>query len=165
MRRKNTFAAVMLAVSLRRTLINHFDKQRNAGVSLIIQTHVHRIQSRFFKFELLDVDDEIAREKMCVVRQRHGHGQFNRLHDGTPVCIDEMQRQFTRAFVARHKRDAQCNTALRMDGRNLRCVNRVERTEEIQFPVVVGRCVAKHHHLNVHAQIKTGFQQLGTNFF
>ena len=80
---------------------------------------------------MLDVHDEVAREKMGVIRQRDGHGQFDALHDRVAVRIDEDQREFARAFVAGHEGDAQGDRALRMHRRHLRRVYGIKRPEEV----------------------------------
>ena len=98
-----------------------------------------------------------------MVRRRHG--QFNALHDGMAVGIDEIERELARAFVAGHEGQAQRHGALRMHGGQLRRVNRVERAKEIKLAVVVCRGIAEHGHLNVHGEIKTGISWVGTHFF
>ena len=90
-------------------------------------------------------------------------GNFDGRHDGTAVGVDEIQLQLALALVAGHEGDAQRDGALRMHGGQLRRVDRVERAEQVQLAVVLGRRVAKNGHLNVHAEIKTRISRIGTN--
>jgi hypothetical protein len=53
-----------------------------------------------------------------------------------------------------------------MYGRELLRVNCVERPEQIQFAVVIGRRVAQNCHLNVHpGTSKAQIPRIGTNLF
>src|ERR1017187_8565571 len=52
-----------------------------------------------------------------------------------------------------------------MHGGELRRINRVERTEQVELAVVVRRGVAENGHLNVHGGIKTRIPPIGTKFF
>jgi hypothetical protein len=144
---------------------NQFDRKRNARLRFVVEPHVHGIQTRFREFQLLDVHDEIAGDEMHVVRQRHFNRDFDAGHDGTSVGVDEVKLELARALVAGEKRDAQRDRALRMHGGQLWREDRVERAEQVQFAVVLGRRVAEHRHLNVHGEIKTGIPENGTNFF
>ena len=71
------------------------------------------------------------------------------------VSVHKIQLELARAHVAGHERDAQSHRALRMDGGELRRVNRVKGTKEVELAVVVRRGIAEHCHLNVHAKILT----------
>jgi hypothetical protein len=51
-----------------------------------------------------------------------------------------------------------------MHGGQLRRKNRVKGAEQVQFAVVIRRRVAKHGHLNVHAEIKTGIPENGESY-
>jgi len=62
-----------LRLSRRRVGRHLADQQRHAGRRFVVQPHVHGIQPRLVELQLLDVHDEIAREKMRVVRQRDRH--------------------------------------------------------------------------------------------
>jgi len=141
--------------SSRRARFDQFHEQRDAGLRFAVEPDIHGIQSGFGKFQLLDVDDEIAREKVHVLRQPdfHGHGREVR-HDGMAVGIDEIEGELALAFVGGKKRDAQRDGALRMDGGKLRCADGVKRAEKVQLFVVVRRRVAEDGHLDVHAKIK-----------
>src|ERR1039458_2508824 len=142
-----------------------FDRQRNARLRFVIEPDIHGIQPSLGEFQLLDVHDEIARGEMHVVRQRDHHRDFDGRHDAVAVGVDEVQLELARALVASVERDAQRDGALRMHGGQLRRVNRVERAEEIELAVVLGRGIAEDRHLNVHAGIKTRISRIGTNFF
>ena len=142
-----------------------FHEQRNARLRFVVQSHVHGIQTGLGEFQLLDVHDEIAREKMHVVGQRDFDRDFDARHDGAPVGVDEVELELARALVAGEKRDAQRDGALRMDGGELRRVDRVERAEQVELAVVLGRRVAEDGHLDVHGKIKPRILRIGTNFF
>ena len=69
--------------------------------------------------------------------------------------VHEIQLELARAHVTGHERDAQRHRALRMDGGQLRRVNRVKGAEQVELAVVVRRGIAEDRHLNVHAKILT----------
>jgi len=125
------------------------------------------IQTRLGKLQLLDVDDEITREKIHVVRQRDRHRGISM--GGMmlwPSAVDEVQLELVRALVAGAERDAQRDGALRMHGGQLRCVNRVKRAEEIELAVILGRGVAQNQPLECsYRKIKPRIPRIGTNFF
>lgn len=141
------------------------DQQRNAGLNLIVEQNVHRVKPRLVEFQLLDVQNEIARGEMHFIRQGDFHRDVNALHDRLAVRIDEVDFQLALALVAGRERQAQRDGALRMDGGHLAGINRVERAQQIELAVVIGGGVAQDSNLNVHAQIKTRISAIGTNFF
>ena len=59
-----------------------------------------------------------------------------------------LRRRATRG--ARGSMQTQRNGALRMHRRQLGRMNRIERTQNIELPVVVGRCITQHCGLNIH---------------
>lgn len=132
---------------------------------MVVKPDVHGIQTRLGEPQLLDVHDEIARDEMRVLGQRHRHGNLDGRHDGTAVGVDEIQRELVLTLVAGVKGDAQRHGALGMDGGELRRVNRIERAEQVELAVVVRRGVTENGHLNVHGEIKTRIPRIGTHFF
>ena len=128
-----------------------FDEQRNAGLRLPVERHIHREKSRHLELQLLDIDDEIPGPEVHIVRQRDFHWDLNGRHDGVPVGIYEVEFQLPFALVAGEKRHAQRHGTLWMNGGQFARINGVERAEEVEFAVVIGRCVTENRGLNVHA--------------
>lgn len=137
---------------LRRRGFHQLDRQRNVALRFVVEPDVHGIQAGFVELQLLDVDDEIARDEMHVVRQRDWHRDFDGRHNRPAVGVDEVQLQLALALLAGHESDAQRDGALRMHGGHLRRVNRVEGAEQVELAAVLVCRVAQHSHLNVHAE-------------
>lgn len=65
---------------LRRRRVGYLaDQEGDAGHGFLLQAHIHGIKAGFVEFQLLEVDDEVAGEKMRVVGEDHGNGHFDAL--------------------------------------------------------------------------------------
>ena len=129
-----------------------FDEQRDAGLRPFIERNVHRVKARRFEFQLLDVHDEIARAEMGIARQRYLHRNRDRRHDGPAVGVHEIEPHVVGALVLVAERHAQSDGTLRMNGRQLLGVNRIESPEQTQLPVVVRRRITQDCYLDVHSR-------------
>ena len=78
------------------------------------------------------------------------HGNIDARHDRAAIGINKIQPELVLPFILMPERHAQSDGALGMHGWKLRCGNRVERPEEIEFQVLVRRRIAEDCHLNVH---------------
>src|SRR5262249_29003200 len=104
--------------SRRRRIILHH--QRNTRQRLVIKRDVDRIKPLVLELKLLNIDDEIPRPEMKVVRQRHFNGNRRKVrHDAAPVRIDEIHAQIVLPFIAAKKRDSQRDRTLRVYGGQL----------------------------------------------
>src|SRR6516225_2222242 len=126
-------------------------QERDAGLRLVVQRQVYRVKAGIFELQLLDVDDEVARAEMQILRQHY----FNRYrweigHDRTAIGVDKIQAEVVFAFVAAEKGHAQRNGTLRMNGRKLLGVNRIKSPKQVKLAVIIGRRVAEDSHLNIH---------------
>src|SRR5947209_18150429 len=105
-----------------------FDEERYARLGLAIEGNIDRVKAWIFKFELLDVDDEISRAEMHVVRKSDFDGNGREIgHDGMSIGIDEIQTQGMFALVTAKESDAEGDGALGMNGGELLSVNGVKR--------------------------------------
>ena len=66
-----------------------FDLQRNACLRFVVQPHVNEYKAPFGKLQSLDVDDEIARDKMRIVRKSDGDEDFDGRHDALVIGVDQ----------------------------------------------------------------------------
>jgi len=128
----------------------HFDEQRDAGVGAAIKEDVEGKHAGLVEFQLLDVDDEIAGEKVRVVGKGDGDGEVHGGHDGAAVGVDEIQGDLVVALVAGGEGKAQGHGALGMNGGQLLRVDGIEGTEEVELLIVVRGGVAQDGYLNIH---------------
>lgn len=133
-----------------------FHPKGDARLGFIVQAHVHGIKAEFLKLEPLDVDDEVAGDEMGVFGHFDGDRNIDRRHDVLAVGVDEIQFKPPAAFVAGDEGDAKGHRALRMDDGQLCGENGIERAEEVQLSMVVGRSITEDSHLDIHGEIKTG---------
>lgn len=131
-------------------LWHFFHEQRNASFLPAVHGDIDRIEPWFFKFELLNVDQEIARQKNGIVRHGHVHRNINIGHDAFSVLIHEAQLHFMVSFFRLAEGDAQRNGALRMNGWHLRSEYRVEGSQDVQLPVVIGGGITENRDLYFH---------------
>ena len=72
----------------------HFYKERDAHFVAVIDGDVDGVLARLIELELLDVDDEIADEKICVRGDRNIDGHIDAGHDKATVFIHEIHFHF-----------------------------------------------------------------------
>ena len=87
---------------------------------------------------------------MIFLRQRNVHRQLDARHHGLAVVIDEMEREFVRAFLGVGEGDTQRDGAERMHRRQFLRVDGVERAEQVELAAAVGGGVAEDGNLDVH---------------
>ena len=116
----------------------------------VIDGDVDGVLAGLIKFKLLDVDDEVADEKVRVVGNHYVERHIDAGHDELSVFIDEIHFYFVGAFLDAVEGEAKGDGALRVDGGELAGDDGVERAEQIEFAVVVRGRVAKHRNLNGH---------------
>ena len=139
-------------------------EQRNVRLRMAVQQDIDRVESWIVELQLLDVHDEVARAEMHVIGQRHFHRDGWELRYGAAIRVHEVERQGVLALVSARKGDAQRNRALRVDRGELLRVNGVERPQQVQLAIVIGRSVAQNGYLNIHpAPIKPRMARLRTN--
>src|SRR5260370_42360779 len=90
---------------------------------------------------------------MQVTGQDDLNGNIDARHDRAAIRINKIEAKLVLAFILMTESQAQSDGALGMHGWELRGANRVERTEEIQFEVLIRRRIAEDCHLNVHPRI------------
>jgi len=91
--------------------LHQVDRQGDAGQGLSIHREVNGVKAGFLEFQLLDVDDEIARHEGGVV----GEDDFHRdVHGGmmAGLLVHKIHGQLVRAFFRALKGDAQGDGAL-----------------------------------------------------
>src|SRR6266496_1240509 len=144
-----------------------FHEQGNAGLGLVIERNINRVQARFLESQLLKVKKEIACAEVNVVRQRQVHGDGREIgHDGAAVGVHKSQLEVVLPLIAVEERDAQGDRALRVHRGQLLGLNRVEGAEQIQLAVVIRRGVTEDCNLNIHWNaIKTRISRIDTKFF
>src|SRR5947208_5506310 len=119
MRFRSSLPASAVVRGSRRLRRRHvFDEQWNARLGLSVQRDVHGVKARLVEFQLLKVDDEIARAKVHILRQRNLHGNRRKVlrHDRMAVGIHEVEAEVVLAFITAEERDAQGHGALRVGG-------------------------------------------------
>jgi hypothetical protein len=102
---------------------------------------------------LLDIDDEIAGEKVAIVGEANVNGQFDAGHDGAAIFVDEIHADAVGAFLDPAEDKAEGDGALGVDGGQLMGDDGVEGAQEIEFAGVIGGGVTEHGDLNVHSEI------------
>ena len=127
-----------------------FDRKRNARFMLSVRRNFNGVKSRRFKFQLLNIQNEIARDKSRVARQNDFHRNIHAGHDRRAVFIYEIDFQRVIALLHFCVGNAERHGTLRMRGGKLLGENRVERAENIQLAVVIGRGIAQNCQLNRH---------------
>lgn len=128
------------------------DLKRDAGFVTAINREVEGVMASFLEFELLDIDDEIAREKIAIGRKPDIGGQFDAGHDGTAVFIDEIHPNAVRAFFDATEDESKGDRALRMNGWQLMCDDGVEGAEQIELAGIIRGGITEHSDLNVHSE-------------
>jgi hypothetical protein len=126
------------------------DLEGDAGFVATIDGEVEGIVPGLVELELLDIDDEIARQEIAIGGEAHIGGQFDAGHDGTTVFVDEVHAHAVLAFLDAAEDQAEGNGALGMNGWELVGDDGIEGAEEIEFTAVIGGGVAKHGDLNIH---------------
>jgi hypothetical protein len=71
-------------------------------------------------------------------------------HHGLSVFIHEIQLELVLAFLAFAEGHPNGDGALRVNRRQLRCIDGVEGAKDVQLPAVVRGRIAKYRNLNVH---------------
>src|SRR5262245_910529 len=67
-------------------------QERDAGLGLVIERDVDRVEARIFKSELLDVDDKVASAEVHIVWKNHFNRDWRKIgHDRTPVRIHKIE--------------------------------------------------------------------------
>jgi hypothetical protein len=99
---------------------------------------------------LLDVDDEVADEKIRVAGNRDIDGHIDAGHDEAAIFIDEIHFHFVGAFLDAVEGNAERDGTLRMNGGEGAGDDRVERAEKIELPVIIGGRVAQNRNLDGH---------------
>jgi len=139
---------VLPSLSRRRIM---FHQQGNAGLWLVVQHDVDRVQARVFELQLLNIDDEIACAEVHIFRQRDiDCDRWEVWHDRAAVSIDKIKAEIVLSLVAAEKGHAQRDGTLRMSGGELLGINRIERAQQVQLAVIVCRGVAQDRYLYVH---------------
>ena len=134
-------------------------QQRNARLRLVIHPNINRVKPGIIKIQLLNVHDEIARAEMQVAGQNDLHGNIDARHYRAAIGINKIETELVLPFILMPERYAQGDGALWMHRWELRCRNRVERPEQIEFEVLVRRRIAEDCHLNVHERsLSTGLK-------
>ena len=143
------------------------DEERDAGLRLAIEGDVNRVEARRFELHLLEIDNEVAGAEVHVVGER----DLNRdgrevLHDGAAIGVDEVELEVVFPFVSAGEGDAQGDGALRMHRGELLGVNSIKGSQQIELPVIIGRRIAQHGHLNIHPGcMEARNRVIRTNFF
>lgn len=125
----------------------------DAGFVTAIDGKIEGVMAGFLEFELLDIDDEIARKKVSIWREADIGGQLNAGHDRATILVDEIHSNAVRAFFDTTEDESKGDRALRMDGGQLMGDNRVESAEEIEFARIIRGGITEHGDLNVHSEL------------
>jgi hypothetical protein len=126
------------------------DLEGDAGFVAAVDGDVDGVVAGFFEFEVLDVNDEITREKIAVVGEHDVGGEFDAGHDGAAVLVDEVHADLVGALLDAAEDDTEGDGALRMDGGELVGDDGIEGAEQVKFAGVISGGIAEHGDLNVH---------------
>ena len=91
------------------------DQQGNTGLMPAIHRHVDPVLPWFFELQLLDIDDEIAHQKIELGRDADIDRHINAGHDQPAVFIDKIHFDLVMAFFDPAERNAKRDGALRVD--------------------------------------------------
>src|SRR5437762_4296157 len=113
--------------------------QRDTRLLATVDGDVNGVLARLFKFQLLDVDEEIARDKIRVGRQRHLDGHVDAPHHEATVFVHEVHFYSVMTLFDAAEDDAQGDRTLGVYGGQLVGDNRVEGPQQIELSAVIGR--------------------------
>ncbi len=133
------------------------DQERDAGLLAAIESDVDGIESGFFELQLLDVHDEVARDKVSIGRNGDLDGEIDAGHDEFTVLIDKVQPEFVGAFLDIVEGHAEGDRALGVHGGllrrgGLRGIDGVEGSEQIQLAAGFRGGITQHGNLNIHGR-------------
>src|SRR5689334_11051765 len=131
-------------------------EQGNAPDVVSGDCDVDAVKPSPLKTQLLNVDDEIARNETRVLRHGHVHRDVDAWHDQLSVLVHEVELNLFVAFLHFTEDEAQGDGTLRMHGRQLTRVDRVERAKDVQLAVRICRCITQSRDLNVHTGVSLG---------
>jgi tRNA (cmo5U34)-methyltransferase len=126
------------------------DLEGDAGLVTAVDGDIDGVMAGFFELEVLDVNDEIARDEIPVIGEHDVGRQFDAGHDGAAVFIDEVHTDLVLALFDPTEDDAEGDGTLGVHGGELMGDDGIERAEEVEFAGVIGGGIAKHGDLNVH---------------
>lgn len=117
-----------------------------------IDGDVDGVVAGLFEFEVLDVDDEVARQKIAVVGEDNVGRELDAWHDGAAVFVDEVHADLVGAFLDPAEDDAEGDGTLGMNGGKLVGDDGIEGAEEVEFAAIIGGSIAEHGNLDVHGE-------------
>jgi hypothetical protein len=132
------------------------DLEGNAGFMTAIDGEVQSVMAGLLELELLNVDDEVAGEKIPVGWEPDIGRQFDTGHDGTSVFIDKVHTHAVGSFFDATEDKPQGDRTLGMNSRQLMGDDGVEGAEEIEFAGIISGGVAEHCNLNIHNAFRGG---------
>jgi hypothetical protein len=125
-------------------------EQRDAPFLPSIEREIDRVEPFLLKLQLLNVHDEIPGNKNALLGQHDFDRHINVGHDRFAIFIHEQELNRVLSFFPFVERHPKGDGTLRVNGRELLRINRVEGAQNIELATVVRGGVAENGNLNVH---------------